>query len=103
MHAYINNVSISQVTTSESAVGDFCAAICQLDDNRKLLITSIYIEANQKMDDIMDFIGFHLAPFATSSAQIFRSREIYSRMPIILSGDINIDFKKEESAHSLNI
>ena len=45
----------------------------------------------------MDFLGFHLAPFATSSAQIFRSREIYSRMSIILS-DINTDFKKEESA-----
>lgn len=43
-------------------------------------------------------LRFHLAPFATSSAQIFRSREIYSRMPVILSGDFNTDFKKEESA-----
>lgn len=98
MQAYINSMSISQATTSESAVGDFCAAICQLDDNRKLVIASIYIKVNQKIDDIMDFLGFHLAPFATSSAQIFRSREIYSRMPVILSGDFNTDFKKEESA-----
>ncbi|GBP88901.1 hypothetical protein EVAR_102914_1 [Eumeta japonica] len=50
--------------------------------------------------DVSDGIvnGSHLAPFATSSAQIFRSREIYSRMPVILSGDFNTDFKKEESA-----
>ena len=29
---------------------------------------------------------------------MFRSREIYSRMSVILSGDFNTDFKKEESA-----
>ena len=98
MQAYINNMSVSQTTASESAVGDFCAAICQLDENRKLVIASIYIQANQKINDVMDFLGFHLAPFATSSAQIFRSREIYSRMPVFLSGDFNTDFKKEESA-----
>lgn len=98
MQAYINNMRVSQTTASESAVGDFCAAICQLDENRKLVIASIYIKVNQKIDDVMDFLGFHLAPFATSSAQIFRSREIYSRMPVILSGDFNTDFKKEESA-----
>ena len=46
----------------------------------------------------MDFLGFHLAPFATSSAQIFRSREIYSQMPVILFGDFNTNFRQVESA-----
>lgn len=78
MQAYISNMSVSQTTASESAVGDFCASICQFDENRKFVIASIYIKVNQKIDDVMDFLGFHLAPFATSSAQIFCSREIYS-------------------------
>lgn len=50
------------------------------------------------MNNIIDSLSFHLASLATCSAAIFRLRETYSLMPIILSGDSNTNFKKEESA-----
>lgn len=74
-----------------SAVGDFCAPICQIDDNRKLVIEFVYIKVNQKIYNT--FLGFYLTTifYMVNSVQILRKGSKYLREIF------NIDIKNDRN------
>ncbi|CAF4947099.1 unnamed protein product [Pieris macdunnoughi] len=78
-----------------SAVGDLCMAQCTMVNGIIILIVAIYISPNQKVDDIIDFIHHSLLSYTSGGASLLGNNN--DKIPMILSGDFNINFASEKS------
>lgn len=78
-----------------SAVGDLCMAQCQMENGMKILIVALYISPNQKLDDIINFLHHSLLPYTSEGASLLGNNNY--KIPMILSGDFNVNFASENS------
>lgn len=82
-------------TVTSRPIGDICSAECILPNGQTVLSVVVYISPNQQMDNIIKFLNFVLLPYSKFASEELGSE--FFNMPIIMGGDFNINFDKEES------
>ena len=76
-------------------IEEICAAECRLPNGVTIITAVIYISSNQPVSKIIDFIHFVLLPYTIEDAALLKND--FGKMPIILSGDFNKNFKSEDT------
>ncbi|GFV57239.1 ATP-dependent DNA helicase [Trichonephila clavipes] len=90
------SVSQSDIySTIQSSVGDLCLAECVIDNGQKIIIVEVYITQNKNFDDIIEFL--HRSLLACTSRGSALINKNYDKIPMILSGDINVNFALDKS------
>ena len=94
-HIVTSNMDIimQNVMTASAAVsnvGDICSTQCTTNTGCIIIIITVYISPNQTIDAIKRFLLFHLLPYSEAAASIIN--ENYHTLPIILTGDFNVNF-----------
>ncbi|GFW74749.1 SWIM-type domain-containing protein [Trichonephila clavipes] len=92
------NCSVSQSDiygTIQSSVGGLCLAGCAIDNGHKIIIVAVYITPNKKLDDIIEFLHCSLLPYASRGSALLNKN--YDKIPMILSGDFNVNFALDKS------
>lgn len=79
---------------THSNLGDICAARCTLPNGNHIVVVSIYISVNQKVNDVIDFIHETLLAYTEGGSKLLKKQ--YHVLPLVLSGDFNIDFNKDD-------
>lgn len=79
---------------TKSAVGDICAARYTTSSGREIIMVTVYISVNTNVTDIIDFLHEALLVYTEGGSKLLRKR--YHELPLILGGDFNIDFNKED-------
>ena len=93
MQIYIREVD--SLSVNVSTVGELCAAECRTEKGQTILIVAIYIHVNQTITGIIDFIHKQLLAYTPLGSAALRKR--YDKMPMILSGDFNVNFASNDS------
>ncbi|GFT36839.1 ATP-dependent DNA helicase [Trichonephila clavipes] len=81
--------------TIQSSVGDLGLAECVIDNGQKIIIVAVYITPNKKLDDIIEFLHRSLLPYTSRGSALIS--ENYDKIPMILSGDFNVNFALDKS------
>ncbi|GFS94842.1 uncharacterized protein TNCV_4457091 [Trichonephila clavipes] len=81
--------------TIQSSVGDLCLAGCVIDNGQKIIIVAVYITPNKKLDDIFEFLHRSLLPYTSRGSALLNKN--YDKIPMILSGDFNVNFALDKS------
>ena len=92
------NVSISNTTSvcvRSEEIGDVCSAICKLENGVEIVMVVIYISPNKGINDIITFIKTALGEYSEYVARWMGHNR--HKLPLILAGDFNVNFKSEES------
>ena len=55
----------------------------------------VYISPNQKIKDIISFLHQHLLPYSRNGSRILQVS--LDELPLIIAGDFNVNFVKDES------
>eukprot|EP00102_Acyrthosiphon_pisum_P022546 XP_016659756.1 PREDICTED: uncharacterized protein LOC107883710 [Acyrthosiphon pisum] len=76
-------------------VGEFCVAECSRQNEPIIIIVALYISPNQKIDDIVYFFKRSLIAYSTKGTPLLGRGE--DKLPMILSGDFNINFASDRS------
>lgn len=63
-------------------------------------MVSIYISPGKSITDIKDFIHHVLLPYTEGGSRLLNKN--YHEIPMIISGDFNVNFAREESVELLN-
>ena len=71
-----------------------------MEDGKKIVLVAIYISPNQKLDDILHFLRRSLLPYTTVGGAFLGRGE--DKLPMILSGDFNVNFALEDSGPLIN-
>lgn len=72
-----------------------CSVQCKLNNEDNIIIICIYISPNNSVQNIIDFLHFHLLPYTKSGSRILKKD--YDKIPMIVSGDFNINFQSERA------
>ncbi|GFX92495.1 ATP-dependent DNA helicase [Trichonephila clavipes] len=84
--------------TIQSSVGYLCLAeceICEIDNGQKIIIVAVCITPNKKLDDIIEFLHRSLLPYTSRGSALLNKN--YDKIPMILSGDFNVNFALDKS------
>lgn len=87
--------SVQNVSVNLGTIGELCAAECQLENGQVILLVSLYIHVNKKIDDIIYFIHKILLPYTMAGSELLGQHD--HQIPMILSGDFNVNFAEERS------
>lgn len=80
---------------NESSIGEICVAKCEAENGLPIIIVAIYISPNQSVNKIIEFIHESLLIYTTAGSALLNRN--LDKLPMILSGDFNIDFSQEIS------
>lgn len=99
-HVITPNLHMTAANSSEASarighVGDLCSATCILENGVEIVMVAVYISPNKKIDEIITFLKTFLAEYNKEIAEWMGHKNY--ELPLILAGDFNIDFAKEES------
>ncbi|GFV60995.1 hypothetical protein TNCV_92071 [Trichonephila clavipes] len=75
-------------------MGDICAARCTLPNGKPIVVITVYISVNQNVTDIINYIPETLLAYTEGGSNLLGKQ--YHVLPLILGGDFNIDFDKDE-------
>ncbi|GFT93321.1 retrovirus-related Pol polyprotein from transposon 17.6 [Trichonephila clavipes] len=81
--------------TIQSSVGDLCLSECVIDNGQKIIIVAVYITPKKKLDDIIEFLHRSLLPYTSRGSALLNKN--YDKIPMILSGDFNVNFALDKS------
>ncbi|GFW22100.1 uncharacterized protein TNCV_1632311 [Trichonephila clavipes] len=76
---------------NESCIGEICAAKCRAENGQIILMVTIYISPNHTVEKNIEFIHKNLVAYTEAISTLL------NKLPIILSGDFNVDFSKDKS------
>lgn len=86
--------NVQHYSQTHSPLGDICAAKCTSPNGNHIVIVSIYISVNQKVNDVIDFIHEALLSYTEGGSKLLRKE--YHLLPLVLSGDFNVDLSKDD-------
>ena len=86
---------IASLSVNASLVGELCAVECHSETVQAISIVAIYIRINQTITDVIDFI--HKQLLAYTPLGLAALRKNYDKIPMILSGDFNVNFASNDS------
>ncbi|GFW77889.1 uncharacterized protein TNCV_3910991 [Trichonephila clavipes] len=75
-------------------MGDICATRRTLPNGKPIVVVTVYISVNQNVTDIVDYIHETLLAYTEGGSELLGKQ--YHVLPLILGGDFNIDFDKDE-------
>ncbi|GFW49370.1 ATP-dependent DNA helicase [Trichonephila clavipes] len=81
--------------TIQSSVGELDLSECVIDNGRKIIIVAVYITPNKKLNDIIEFLHRSLLPYTSRCSSLLNKN--YDKIPMILSGDFNVNFALDKS------
>ncbi|GFV00721.1 ATP-dependent DNA helicase [Trichonephila clavipes] len=81
--------------TKQSSVEGLCLAECVIDNGQKIIIVAVYITPNKKFDDIVEFLHQSLLLYTSRDSALLNKN--YDKIPMILSGDFNVNFALDKS------
>lgn len=91
----INLLQSNEVGVTSARVGDICAAECQLENGQVIMMVAIYISPRSCVHNIIKFIHKILLAYTIEGAALLG--EDYDKIPMIMSGDFNINFNSKEA------
>lgn len=75
--------------------GEICIAECAMTNEKLIIIASIYITPNIKIDDMIYFIHRSLLAYSHEAAAVLKNKK--DKLPLILTGNFNINFPSQDS------
>jgi len=78
-----------------SSIGEICVVKCEAESGQEIIVVAIYISPNQNINKIIQFIHQNLLIYTEAGSALLH--ENFHRLPMILSGDFNVDFSKDTS------
>jgi len=84
-----------QEDATKSNIGDLCTAQCITENGMQIIIVVVYISPNNTVNEIIRFLRFNLLPYSVIGTSALQDN--YNNLPMIVSGDFNINFDKETS------
>ncbi|XP_044588703.1 uncharacterized protein LOC123267880 [Cotesia glomerata] len=85
----------TEVHVSQTSIGDICASHVKLEDGSELMMIVVYISPDKKINDIISFLHERLFPYSHRGSITFKTNK--DKLPLILAGDFNVNFAKDES------
>lgn len=87
-----SEMKVKRIATSHDGVGDICSIETTINGKRALLV-SVYISPNTPLKEIRSFFILNLLAYSPKLKGLFEDLEKfrYYEIPIILSGDLNLD------------
>ncbi|XP_044589254.1 uncharacterized protein LOC123268337 [Cotesia glomerata] len=85
----------TEVHVSQTSIGDICTSHVKLEDGSELMMIVVYISPNKKINDIISFLHERLFPYSHRGSITFKTNK--DKLPLILAGDFNVNFAKDES------
>jgi hypothetical protein len=91
-------LQVHSTTAGSQDCGDICVIETIVNDQKVLLVT-VYITPSTNMKDVKFFFLRNLLMYTPKASSMFQEikERGYDKIPIILSGDFNIDLKKQEN------
>lgn len=83
------------MSVTTQPIGDLCTAEFHLLNGKKVLSVVVYISPNKAVDDIINFLHFVLAPYSEKISTILHGD--YHLLPMIMSGNFNVNFATPEA------
>lgn len=91
---------IREIDIGQSSIGDICAAHCILDDGTNIIMIVVYISPNNTINNILKFLDKRLMIYGRVGSE--ELGENYHTLPLILAGDLNVNFASEDGQLFLN-
>jgi len=91
-----NLLKLERNKVASERCGDICAIESSINGQRTLIVT-VYVNPNSNMADIKLFFLTNLLMYSPKASEMFEELRELGTIPIILSGDFNLDFTKEEN------
>ena len=91
--------NVMTATAPVSKVGDICATRCITNTGCKIILITVYISPNQTVEHIRKFLHFHLLPYSEAVSLILNEK--YHELPLILTGDFNVNFADTQKSQPL--
>ena len=88
------------ISIQNSSVWDLCAAQCKMSNGKTIIVVSAYISPGTPIRDIQDFIHHVLLPYTEGGSELLNKN--YHEFPLIVAGDFNVNFAKNESLSLIN-
>jgi hypothetical protein len=97
-HTLATNIDLmvqnaTEINASQAPVGHLCASQIVMDDGKRFLMVIVYISPNQKINNIIAFLLRRLLPYSHEGSMLLK--ENLDKLPLILAGDFNVDFARE--------
>lgn len=81
-----------------SEIGEICIARCTSENEQTIMMVAVYISPNNSINTIINFLQKHLLIYTIAGSRLLRDKSIeYDKIPIILSGDFNVNFAEDSS------
>lgn len=93
MDIHLRNTPALSVHNSE--IGEICIAHCNNENGQTMLIIAVYISPRNNVREIIKFLHRNLLIYTEEGSTILG--ENWHELPMILSGDFNINFAEETS------
>ncbi|XP_071578498.1 uncharacterized protein [Temnothorax nylanderi] len=91
----INLRQSSALSVNVTEIGEMCAARCVLENGQSIVTIAIYISPNQAIPKIIEFLHEVLILYTVEGSALLGKN--YDKVPMILSGDFNINFASREA------
>lgn len=100
----ITETFYSRTHTNQEGIGKICAAEVTVNGGWKIHLTAAYIHPEVSLQYIKFFMTTSLCAYSFSVADIFPeiATKKYSQMPLIVTGDFNLDMLKQENKQFLD-
>ena len=81
-----------------SEIGEICIARCTSENEQTIMMVAVYISPNNSINTIINFLQKYLLIYTIAGSRLLRDKSIeYDKIPIILSGDFNVNFSEDSS------
>lgn len=94
-----DKIRTSHLFTSTSDIGDMCISRCHCSDNQFIIMVAVYISPNNSLRDIRDFFYENLFIYSYGASALLHQKigKRFDDLPMILSGDFNINFADDKN------
>lgn len=89
--------------TSISDIGDMCISRCHCGDSQFIIMVAVYISPNNSLRAIRDFFYENLFIYSHGASALLHQKigRRFDDLPMILSGDFNINFADDKNLQLL--
>ena len=87
--------NVMSASAAVSDVGDICFIQHTTNTGCSIIVVTIYISPNQTINAIKRFLHFYLLPYSEAASLLMN--ENYHKLPMILTGDFNVNFANNAS------
>jgi hypothetical protein len=97
----VHSRALESIVAAQSAIGELCISKCVPQTGREFIVVAIYISHGKAVNQIRKFIHQNLLIYTREGSALLG--ENFHEIPMIMSGDFNINFADEKTEPLINL